>query len=221
MALPDEEREALLRVVGHKIFDICNRRDAKLSLSYHRIKGYEYPALVVHCGKRRKIHINKSEWEAYMVEKEKIKLEKVLSILEKLKNFRMWQGTEKFLLETLKELKEAFSKPSYWEFLFQMRENLPKGTFPYWKFEDEKTTVEIWDIWGTKELKLVITKRDVVRGEIKTYERIPYLCKEKTSYILSVEPLRILKILPQGVEINNRWVIRKTNKGLYLNLENL
>jgi len=223
MALSKEDKEALKRVLGRKIAEFCEEGKLHLSLTYHQVRGYRYPALVVNCGgKRKKVHINQAEWQAYVEEKERLKLEKVLKTLKELDRIKLWKGNAEALLEVLKELEEKAYSRKLWEFLFQNRELLPKGTFPYCRFEDHNKTVEVWDVWGIKELRFLLTERDPVRGEVKRYETISYLCKEEKTYILSVTPeLRVLKILNQGVEINNRWIIRKTDKGLFVDLERI
>jgi len=220
MALSEEERLALIRVLGKKFLDFCEGKEPKLSLSYHKVRGYEYPALVIHCGgKRKKIHINQAEWQAYVEERERLKLEKVLKTLKELDRIKLWKGNAEALLDVLKE--EKVHSRKLWEFLFKNRDNLPKGVFPYWRFEDYSKSVEIWDIPALRELRLVLTKRDVVRGEVKRHETISYICKEGKTYILSVEPLRILKVLDRGMEINNRWIVRKTDKGLFADLDRI
>ncbi len=221
MALSEEERLALIRVLGRKFLDFCDGKEPKLSLSYHKVRGYEYPALVIHCGgKRKKVHINQAEWQAYVEEKERLKLEKVLKALKELDRLKLWKGNAEALLEVLKELeKEAYSR-KLWEFLFKNRDQL-KGVFPYWQFEGYSKSVEIWDIPALKELRLVLIQKDPVRGEVKRRETLNYLCKEGRTYILSVEPLRILKVLDQGLEINNRWVVRKLEKELFVDLDKI
>ncbi len=222
MALSEEERLALIRVLGRKFLDFCKGEKPKLFLSYHKVRGYEYPALVIHCGgKRKKIHINQAEWQAYVEEKERLKLEKVLKTLKELDRIKLWKGNAEFLLEVLKELEEKAHSRGLWEFLFKNQDLLPKGIFPYWRFEDYSKSVEIWDMPALRELRLVLIQKDPVRGEVKRWETISYLCKEEKNYVLSVEPLRILKVLDQGVEINNRWIVRKTDKGLFVDLERI
>jgi len=222
MALSEEEKLALIRVLGKKFLDFCEGKEPKLSLSYHKVRGYEYPALVIHCGgKRKKIHINQAEWQAYVEERERLKLKKILKVVKQLENLKLRKGNAEFLLGVLKELEEKVYNRKIWEFLFANRELLPKGTFPYWRFEDDLKSVEVWEVPALRELKLVLIQKDPIRGEVKRHETISYLCKEGKTYILSVEPLRILKVLDQGVEINNRWIIRETDKGLFVDLDRI
>ena len=219
MSLSSEEREALFRIFGEAIREFCrDYRRVGLSLTYHRVKGKEYPALKVSCnGKFRKFHISRAKWQAFLEERERIKLEKVEKALKEFTNLKLIPENAPYILKVLTQLKELTENRKLWEFLFQNREYLPKETFPYYRFEDHTQSVEVWDIHPIKELRFVWAKRDAIRGEIKKREVLTYECKEENTYLLSVEPLNILKIEPVGMHLNNRWIVRKTDKGLFVN----
>jgi len=219
MSLSPEEREALLRIFGEAITEFCKgSQKVGLSLTYHRVKGKEYPALKVSCnGKFRKFHISRAKWQAFLEERERIKLEKVERALKELERLKLYPENASYIFKVLTHMRDLAENKKFWEFLFQNKELLSKNTFPHYRFEDRLQSVEIWDIEPIKELRFVWTKRDPVRGEIKKRELLNYDCKDNNAYILSVDPLNILKIENLGVHLNNRWIVRRTDKGLFVN----
>jgi len=248
--LTQEEKHALIRILGGKFADILYEceKEPQIYLSYHTVKGKDYPALVVICGeKRKKVHINQAEWEQFVTEKYNIRLQKALKEINNLKKnpkkltevemqrakkaVKELQKASKKLstknaeevLKVLQELKELTENRSIWEYLFAQRKKLDNQIFPHWVWRDRKTEVEIWDIPALRELRLHITQKDPVRGRVKRHEVIPYLCKDQNSYILSVDPPRILKISAEGIEINGKPIVKKdeNTKKLVVNLEGL
>jgi len=200
MSLSPEEREALLRLFSADISEICGgTRNVGLSITYHRVKGrYEYPALVVQCkGKRRKLHINQALWSAYREEVEKIKFEKIFSCLNKLENIRLYPLFADKFLAFLERLGEIYTNKSFWEYILKLVKDrvIRDNVFPHWKFHlKDNLYVEIWDLYPLKELKFEITKIEVVRGEVKRFETVSYIGKERNIYILRVKPLKVLEI---------------------------
>ncbi len=203
MGLTPEEKEALIKAVGGKFIDICKNGKLNLSLSYHRVKGKEYPALVVHCnGKRRKIHINQAEWKVFMEEKRRVMLRKILKYIKQIEKIDLLPENASDLWEVLRELKDILENRKYWEFLFRNREHVPQ-VLPHWKFEYQGNLVEIWDLAGIKELKIVITINSLT-GKKQIIETIKYKCKENKIYILSLKPYSVLKI--EREEIIKRFI---------------
>ncbi|GEM_PF-1626752 len=206
MSLSPEEREALLRVFGSDIFDLCGTfQKVGLSITYHRVKGrYEYPALVVQCkGKRRKLHISQSAWSAFREEVEKIRLERLIASLGEMDKLLLHPDNAELILSFLEKLGETYRNRKFWEFLLKSAKEgrIPKSFFNYKKFVlRDNLEVEVWDVEPLKELRFEVIKREPVRGEIKRFETFSYVGKEKDTYVISVKPLKVLELNEKGVE---------------------
>jgi len=220
--LPEEVYEAYRRVFAEKIAEICRGKKPHLTLGYHTVKGKDYPCLVVHCKRGRgvKIHISQDKERLAYIETQRIRLEKILKALEKFGKVRLVPELALQLVEFLKKLKELERSPQVWEFLFRNKEQLPPDFFPRFVFEAEREVIELWDIEGLKELRLY---RKLRTGELIDSISFEYRCKEKGkkehTYLLELEPLKVLKITELGIHINNRWIVKRIEREkLYINL---
>jgi len=221
--LSEIEKEAFLRIFGKKIMEICDGdlKEIGMSLSYHVVKGYEYPALVVSCrGRKKKIHINKLIKQAYVEMVARIKTERLLEEIKKLKEINLYLNNIDIIITLFESLEEI--EKGIWERLYQKFLNdIPPKYLKKWVFEDRNTSVEVFDMVKIKKIKIKITQRNLGREKTK-YELIPYECVEGNSYLLSISPIKVLKIVPStGIKADDKWVVKKIANKLHINLENL
>jgi len=206
MPLSPDEREAILRIFGSDIFDLCGTlQKVGLSITYHRVKGrYEYPALVVQCkGKRRKLHISQDLWNAFREEVERIKLEKLIASLGEVEKLSFHPVNTDLLISLLEKVGEIHQNRKFWEFLLKEAEEgrLPKNIFNHHRFVyGDNLSVEVWDVEPLKELRFRVIKRDSVRGEVKHFETLSYVGSEGDIYIISVKPLKVFELSEKGVK---------------------
>ncbi len=205
MPLSPDEREALLRIFGSDIVELCGTlQKVGLSITYHRVKGrYEYPALVVQCkGKRRKLHISQDLWKAFREEVERIKLEKLIASLGKVEKLSFHPANTDLLISLLEKIGEIYQNRKFWKFLLKEAEagRLPKNIFKHRRFVyKDNLSVEVWDVEPLKELRFSVIKRDPVRGEVKHFETLSYVGREGNIYIISVKPLKVFELSEKGV----------------------